>query len=73
MVRIEPGKRKVTIWTEDGGEYQGELVVGADGVHSVARSEMWRVADNQQLGLIKEREKKSGCPAASRPCHRNLY
>lgn len=45
--------------TEDGAVYTGDLIVGADGVHSSVRSEMWRLADVISPGLITEKERKS--------------
>jgi 2-polyprenyl-6-methoxyphenol hydroxylase-like FAD-dependent oxidoreductase len=45
--------------TEDGAVYTGDLIVGADGVHSSIRSEMWRLADAISPGLITEHERKS--------------
>lgn len=38
---------------EDGTSYTGDILVGADGVNSKARSEMWRLADEQDPGLVK--------------------
>lgn len=45
--------------TEAGVTYTGDLVVGADGIHSKVRSEMWRIADTVRPGLVTEREKNS--------------
>lgn len=45
--------------TDDGSVYQGSLVVGADGVHSRIRSEMWRMANKDELESISDKEKKS--------------
>jgi FAD dependent monooxygenase len=44
--------------TEEGGVYQGDLVVGADGVHSQVRGQMWALADTLEPGLISDREKQ---------------
>jgi FAD dependent monooxygenase len=46
------------VFTEDGTIYTGHLVVGADGVHSKVRSEMWRIAH-----AAIPREEKEGAPA----------
>lgn len=45
--------------TDDGAVYDGQLIVGADGVHSRIRSEMWRLADVHNPSLISPRDKKS--------------
>ncbi|KAF4438475.1 FAD binding domain [Fusarium albosuccineum] len=51
--RVIPGKRviradldsdRARAHTEDGSTYEGDLVVGADGVHNIIRREMWRIA-----------------------------
>ncbi|KAF7592167.1 hypothetical protein BBP40_000654 [Aspergillus hancockii] len=49
----------VSVVTTDGSIYDGDLVVGADGIHSFVRSEMWRIADLERPGLISQEEKSS--------------
>jgi 2-polyprenyl-6-methoxyphenol hydroxylase-like FAD-dependent oxidoreductase len=34
--------------------YTGHILAGADGVNSKARSEMWRLAEEQDPGLVKD-------------------
>nr|BDO47155.1 FAD-dependent monooxygenase BrvE [Penicillium bialowiezense] len=41
--------------TQDGGVYEGDLVVGADGVHSQVRSHMW----NSHSGRISKKEESA--------------
>ncbi|KAG6029618.1 hypothetical protein E4U41_000303 [Claviceps citrina] len=36
------GASKAVVRTDDGAEYAADMVVGADGVHSIVRSEIWR-------------------------------
>ncbi|KAF4126264.1 2-polyprenyl-6-methoxyphenol hydroxylase [Geosmithia morbida] len=38
--------------TEDGSIYEGDIIVGADGIHSVIRDEMWRLGKEQSPGCI---------------------
>ncbi|KXH41096.1 hypothetical protein CSIM01_03302 [Colletotrichum simmondsii] len=40
--------------THDGSVYSGDIVVGADGVHSTIRSEMWRLSQKSHSGLQSE-------------------
>jgi len=62
IVKIEHLDNGVTVYTKDGSEYTGDLVVGADGVHSTVRSEMWRHADLLKPGLITPEEKTGNLP-----------
>ncbi|KEQ58673.1 FAD/NAD(P)-binding domain-containing protein [Aureobasidium melanogenum CBS 110374] len=43
----------VTVICEDGTSYTGDILAGADGVNSKARSEMWRLADEVDPELVK--------------------
>ncbi|KAG9665381.1 FAD/NAD(P)-binding domain-containing protein, partial [Aureobasidium melanogenum] len=43
----------VTVVCEDGTSYTGDILAGADGVNSKARSEMWRLADEVDPELVK--------------------
>lgn len=51
------GTSKVTL--EDGTEHEGDLVVGADGVHSLCRELMWKKANETIDGYISAAEKRS--------------
>ncbi|KAF6824067.1 FAD binding domain-containing protein [Colletotrichum plurivorum] len=53
-VALEPSGVKVT--TSDGETFSGDILVGADGVHSKVRGEMWRLADTLQPGYIPASE-----------------
>lgn len=59
--RVEQGSNGVKVETKDGPNYTGEILVGADGIHSAVRREMWRLADDEQPGAfpIREREEVS--------------
>ena len=40
----------VQVITQDSSKYSGNILVGADGIHSTVRREMWRIADELQPG-----------------------
>ncbi|KAF5628110.1 FAD binding domain protein [Fusarium tjaetaba] len=42
VVCVETAENHVCVHTQDGCTYTGDIVVGADGVHSAVRKEMWR-------------------------------
>lgn len=44
VTRVDSVEGGVRVFTEDGFEYTGDIVVGADGIHSAVRKEMWRNA-----------------------------
>lgn len=55
-VELQPSRVKVK--TGDKSSYYGDILVGADGVHSNVRSEMWRLADILEPGYIPSSEHK---------------
>ncbi|KAE8396411.1 hypothetical protein BDV23DRAFT_168217 [Aspergillus alliaceus] len=60
LTQLEGGA--VAVYTQDGSCYAGDMVVGADGIHSCVRTEMWRLADLRRPGLVTKQE-KSGLTA----------
>ncbi|RYN26005.1 hypothetical protein AA0112_g8345 [Alternaria arborescens] len=50
---VEHESEGVKVYTKDGSTYTGDFVVGADGVHSAVRQEMWRIADEDGLKVFK--------------------
>ncbi|KAL3436161.1 hypothetical protein BDV09DRAFT_203598 [Aspergillus tetrazonus] len=44
VTEIRQTEREAQVVTADGAVYKGDLVVGADGIHSAVRAEMWRQA-----------------------------
>lgn len=62
VVRVEHKNQNcVLVHTQDGRSYKGDLVVGADGVHSCVRTQMWQIADKLRPGMIPIEEKKGKC------------
>ena len=47
----------VTVHCEDGTSYAGDMVVGADGVNSKVRQEMWRIAGQEDPEYFSAAEK----------------
>jgi len=58
ILEVKLSGDNASVVTDDGNIHTGDLIVGADGVHSRIRSEMWRLADKVQPGLITPQEKK---------------
>ncbi|GAP87177.1 putative FAD binding domain-containing protein [Rosellinia necatrix] len=43
--RVDTFENHICVHTQDGSTYNGDIIVGADGIHSVVRTEMWRNAN----------------------------
>lgn len=49
----------VIVHCEDGSEYAGDIVAGADGIHSRVRSEMRRYVDSRGPPSVMDKDKAS--------------
>lgn len=49
-LKVEHIDQGVKVETADGRVFTGSIVVGADGVHSLVRQEMWRIMDAEMPG-----------------------
>ncbi|KAE8154886.1 hypothetical protein BDV25DRAFT_170996 [Aspergillus avenaceus] len=56
VVSVRHTGEGVRVTTEDGSTYDGDIVVGADGVHSIVRSEMHNAASKLPSGPISKRK-----------------
>ncbi|KAK1637694.1 FAD binding domain-containing protein [Colletotrichum phormii] len=50
--KVELLKEGVRLHTKDGSVFEGDIVVGADGIHSTVREEMWRIGHEQRPGYF---------------------
>ncbi|EAW11544.1 FAD-dependent oxidoreductase [Aspergillus clavatus NRRL 1] len=57
VVKIETSDSGAMVHCTDGSRYAGDLVVGADGIQSVVRQEMWRHMESLDLKDVVERER----------------
>ncbi|KAL2846194.1 hypothetical protein BJY01DRAFT_175948 [Aspergillus pseudoustus] len=64
VAKIEHNENGVSVETRDGRVFTGDFVVGADGVHSMSRDEMWRLAEADGHDLTTDRKAIKG----SRSC-----
>lgn len=54
---IEHGKDSVTVNCADGSQFTGDVVIGADGIHSRTRKEMQRYAEETGPKGLMDRDK----------------
>ncbi|XPS80795.1 hypothetical protein M3J07_012766 [Ascochyta lentis] len=52
VVKVEQTTGGVEVLTQDGEFILGDILVGADGIHSRVRREMWRLADQDSPGYF---------------------
>lgn len=63
VTSVESTKTTVAVRTEDGSTWTGSILVGADGVRSTVRQEMWRMAHEERPGYIGEDDGKGMFPS----------
>ncbi|KUJ12473.1 FAD/NAD(P)-binding domain-containing protein [Mollisia scopiformis] len=66
VVSIQHGSDSVTVKCEDGSEFTGDVVIGADGIHSRTRTEMQRYA--RETGPPGLMDKDENCITAEYTC-----
>jgi 2-polyprenyl-6-methoxyphenol hydroxylase-like FAD-dependent oxidoreductase len=54
---IEQDEKGVVVHLKDGSKEVGDIVIGADGVHSQVRDIMWKQANNAVPGIISQEDK----------------
>ncbi|KAF2846524.1 FAD/NAD(P)-binding domain-containing protein [Plenodomus tracheiphilus IPT5] len=52
-------RNQVQVTTGDGSIFTGSILIGADGIHSTVRREMWRIADQSDSHYFPENERNS--------------
>ncbi|KAM0363037.1 hypothetical protein ACHAPK_011296 [Fusarium culmorum] len=52
VTRVELTNGGARVHTKDGDTFDGDIVVGADGIHSKIRDEMWRIGKEQSPGYF---------------------
>ncbi|KAH7308985.1 hypothetical protein B0I35DRAFT_515346 [Stachybotrys elegans] len=59
VVKVETGAtgRGARVETKDGTVFTGDMVIGADGVRSAVRGQLWRIADAETPGYIPDQDK----------------
>lgn len=56
VVEVELLDQGVQVRTKDGDTFTGDILVGADGIHSTVRNEMWRLSEQLEPGYIPSSE-----------------
>lgn len=59
VTHVEQNDAGAKVHTEDGEVYEGDIVVGADGIHSKTLREMWRMMDEPIVNGIAQSESQS--------------
>jgi 2-polyprenyl-6-methoxyphenol hydroxylase-like FAD-dependent oxidoreductase len=60
VAHLESNENVVQATTSDGDRYIGNILIGADGIHSSVRREMWRIGDEEQPHWFNQKERERG-------------
>jgi 2-polyprenyl-6-methoxyphenol hydroxylase-like FAD-dependent oxidoreductase len=61
VVSVQQSQSSATAVTENGRSFTGDMVVGADGIHSKVRQQMWQEARKVDLTWIDPAEEQGSC------------
>jgi 2-polyprenyl-6-methoxyphenol hydroxylase-like FAD-dependent oxidoreductase len=57
VANVELSPQGVSVYCDNGSCFKGDIVVGADGIHSIIRAEMWRHASAIAPGAFSVKDK----------------
>lgn len=61
VVTVQQSPSSATVVTENGRRFTGDMVVGADGIHSKVRQQMWQEARKADPTWIDPAEEQGWC------------
>ena len=65
IVSVEHSEEGAVVHCKDGSQFHGHVIVGADGINSMIRNEMWRRFDEQglsrRIGQDRTGEQSTSC------------
>ena len=59
VAKVDHSEKGVIVHCKDGPTFKGGVVIGADGVHSVIRTEMWRFGNLENPDTFPHKETSS--------------
>ena len=57
VTQVEVDEEGVKATMLDGSTYCGDILIGADGIHSTVRQQMWNIADSRSPNYIPASER----------------
>ncbi|KAJ5190255.1 FAD/NAD(P)-binding domain-containing protein [Penicillium cinerascens] len=63
ILSVDHSDEGVVVRCEDGSEYAGSMIAGADGIHSTIRGEMWRYMEESKKWKIKAKKDRKAMTA----------
>ena len=72
IISVDEDHSHVYVTTTNGTLYTGDILVGADGVHSRVREEMWRLARCKAPGVFSDDEIDRATPKSYLFCRDHI-